>query len=88
MSCNGEPVELSYDHKPSNAKERERIQAAGGTVSNGRLMGVLSVSRAFGDIEYKTRKNKSWPDATFTGDPLIAVPDIIDRKYTRETSSL
>lgn len=46
-------MDMSVDHKPSNGDESRRIEAAGGWVHNGRLHGVLAVSRAFGDIEHK-----------------------------------
>jgi len=45
--------ELSDDHKPDNIEERERIEAAGGFVEEGRVRGILSLSRALGDLEYK-----------------------------------
>lgn len=42
------------DHSPKNPQEQERIAAAGGWVTNGRVNGVLGVSRSFGDIMYKS----------------------------------
>lgn len=50
------------DHSPQNLKEKDRIEAAGGWVQNGRVNTVLGVSRSFGDIMYKSY------------DPLTAVP--------------
>jgi serine/threonine protein phosphatase PrpC len=44
---------LTFDHKPSNADEKARVEAAGGFVFRNRVMGVLAVSRAFGDKEMK-----------------------------------
>lgn len=43
------------DHKPDDSTEFHRIQNAGGFVSRGRVKGQLAVSRAFGDMEYKTK---------------------------------
>eukprot|EP01033_Poteriospumella_lacustris_P007324 gene7324-5271_t len=54
MVCrNFEPVLLSNDHKPSREDESKRIRDAGGFVINGRVMGELAVSRAFGDVDFK-----------------------------------
>jgi serine/threonine protein phosphatase PrpC len=49
----GAGVRLSHDHKASEAPEIRRIQAAGGFVTNGRVMGVLAVTRSFGDYALK-----------------------------------
>ncbi|XP_078443764.1 putative protein phosphatase 2C 2 [Wolffia australiana] len=50
----GEAVELSSDHRPTDAAERCRLEAAGGTVDDaGYLNGVLSLSRALGDWDLK-----------------------------------
>lgn len=54
ISENAEP--LSYDHKPDNEKEKQRIEAAGGSVVNGRVDGNLAVARALGDFTYKDYK--------------------------------
>ena len=41
---------LSYDHKPEDPKEIDRIHKANGTVSMGRVCGNLNLSRALGDL--------------------------------------
>lgn len=44
---------MSIDHKPDDKIELDRIRAAGGYVSEGRVNGNLNLSRAMGDFEYK-----------------------------------
>ncbi|QEU61864.1 Ptc4 [Kluyveromyces lactis] len=44
---------MSYDHKPQHIGELIRINDDGGTVSLGRVGGVLALSRAFGDFQFK-----------------------------------
>ncbi|KAG5536146.1 hypothetical protein RHGRI_023812 [Rhododendron griersonianum] len=47
-------IVLTKEHKAIYPQERARIQKAGGSVSsNGRLLGRLEVSRAFGDRQFK-----------------------------------
>jgi serine/threonine protein phosphatase PrpC len=53
MCKNSETVELSTDHKPDDPKEKERIEKADGFVSMGRTNGIISLSRALGDFDYK-----------------------------------
>lgn len=53
LSRNGKAIELSFDHKPDNEKEKERVRKAGGFISEGRINGNLNLSRAIGDLEYK-----------------------------------
>ncbi|XP_057684960.1 integrin-linked kinase-associated serine/threonine phosphatase 2C-like [Corythoichthys intestinalis] len=53
---------LSRDHNPTIYEERMRIQRAGGTVREGRVMGVLEVSRSIGDGQYKRCGVISTPD--------------------------
>lgn len=52
----GKVIELSHDHKPDNDGEMKRVKAAGGFVEDGRVQGVIAVSRAIGDWEYKNPK--------------------------------
>jgi len=47
-------IACSYDHKPTDLKEKERIEAAKGYVSLQRVDGQLALSRAFGDRQLKT----------------------------------
>lgn len=71
----GSWLELSHDHKPENEAERQRIEAAGGTVREKRVDGQLAVSRSFGDYEFKDVSKP--PEES----KVIAVPDVkeIDR---------
>jgi len=47
-------IPCTFDHKPTDAKEKERIEAAKGYVSLQRVDGQLALSRAFGDRQLKT----------------------------------
>ncbi|VEU34000.1 unnamed protein product [Pseudo-nitzschia multistriata] len=49
----GRVLPLSFDHKPNNAPELERIHNAGGFVRCKRVDGDLAVSRGLGDFTYK-----------------------------------
>ncbi|KAM3875062.1 integrin-linked kinase-associated serine/threonine phosphatase 2C [Diretmus argenteus] len=53
---------LSKEHNPTIYEERMRIQRAGGTVRDGRVLGVLEVSRSLGDGQYKRCGVISTPD--------------------------
>ncbi|XP_067898020.1 integrin-linked kinase-associated serine/threonine phosphatase 2C isoform X6 [Heterodontus francisci] len=53
---------LVKEHNPTQYDERMRIQKAGGTVRDGRVMGVLEVSRSIGDGQYKHCGVISIPD--------------------------
>ncbi|XP_053378531.1 integrin-linked kinase-associated serine/threonine phosphatase 2C-like [Mercenaria mercenaria] len=56
------PVPLSVPHNPSLYDERMRIQKQGGHVKDGRVMGVLEVSRSIGDGQYKKLGVTCTPD--------------------------
>jgi serine/threonine protein phosphatase PrpC len=56
LSHNGIAIDLSYDRKASDPEEVARIAFHGGFVSNGRVNGILAVSRAFGDYQIKRMK--------------------------------
>lgn len=79
----GMSVELSYDHKPDNAEEKERITKAGGFVEENRVKGMLNLSRALGDLEYKLDPELSAEDQMIT-----CVPDIKVEKIDKNTEFL
>lgn len=54
LSKGGRAKEMSEDHKPENPGELSRIQRSGGFVEEGRVNGMLALSRALGDFEYKS----------------------------------
>ncbi|ETW81580.1 hypothetical protein HETIRDRAFT_439966 [Heterobasidion irregulare TC 32-1] len=80
ISVKGQVKALSDDHKPQNATESARIQAAGGFVEYGRVNGNLALSRAIGDFQYK--KNLSIPpeNQIITSNPEIMVHDITEEE--------
>ncbi len=47
---NGETKLITQPHNPEDPAELERIVKAGGFVERNRLDGLLSLSRAFGDV--------------------------------------
>lgn len=53
LSEKGHVIEMSYDHKPDLPGERHRVLSAGSHVEDGRVNGIIAVSRAIGDWEYK-----------------------------------
>ena len=56
MGVGGKAVPLSFDHKPENEEEIKRIEAAGSTITDGRVDGNLNLTRALGDLKYKQKK--------------------------------
>lgn len=66
-----EMVSMTEDHKPNTPAERNRIVAAGGSVSMNRTDGQLAMSRAIGDYQYKCN-----PELTQALQKVIPTPDI------------
>lgn len=49
LSRGGKAIDMSVDHKPEDEVEKNRIEAAGGKVTEeGRVNGGLNLSRAIG----------------------------------------
>lgn len=63
----GEAVNMSQDHRPNCASERQRVEKLGGFIDDGYLNGVLSVTRALGDWDMKLPCGSA--------SPLIAEPE-------------
>ncbi|XP_021763794.1 protein phosphatase 2C 57-like [Chenopodium quinoa] len=96
ISRSGKAEVLTDPHRPygsnkASLREIRRINEAGGWINNGRICGDIAISRAFGDIRFKTKKNEMveggvkegrWSQkfasrVKFNGDLVIARPDII-----------
>lgn len=72
---------VTYDHKPTQLKEKQRIQNAGGLIALNRVNGGLATSRGLGDFEYKNVP-KLKPIYQF----VSPEPDVyvIDRDFARD----
>lgn len=55
-------IELTRDHSASVYEERQRIQKVGGFVKDGRVLGVLEISRTIGDGSFKAHGVSCIPD--------------------------
>lgn len=73
LGKNGATVPMSFDHKPYDDKERERIERAGGVVRNKRVNGDLAVSRALGDFVYKGRGDLPAVEQQVSPEPDIKI---------------
>lgn len=82
LSKSTKVVELSKDHKPDDEIELRRIQNAGGYVEDSRVNGILALSRALGDFEYKNNTNLKAKDQAVTALPDIkCVPITTDTEF-------
>ncbi|CAI9086926.1 OLC1v1020862C6 [Oldenlandia corymbosa var. corymbosa] len=95
LSRSGKAEVLTNSHRPygrdqTSLQEIRRVREAGGWINNGRICGDIAVSRAFGDMRFKTKKNEMlekgvkegrWSEkfvsrVQFSGDLVTAVPDV------------
>ena len=90
-SRSGLSLNLTNDHNPESAFERQRVEAAGAMIIRNRVWGDLAVTRAIGDRGFKfTKEEGDLPDdhpgsnspLTYIADPantkcaLIATPEV------------
>ena len=68
--------DMSEDHKPDNPGELARIQRSGGYVEEGRVNGMLALSRALGDFEYKSNTRLQPKDQAVTAFPDVSIEPI------------
>lgn len=68
----------SVEHRADLCSELPRIKAAGFDVYEGRVSGMLSVTRSIGDFEFK--RNQRWPfwksEGLEAADAVTCIPDI------------
>ncbi|CAM0953000.1 unnamed protein product [Alopecurus aequalis] len=78
ISRKGQAHDLSRDHKPALATERERIYNAGGFVVAGRVNGSLNLTRAIGDMELKTNEDLPWDKQIVSAEPEVKTVTLSD----------
>jgi serine/threonine protein phosphatase PrpC len=64
----GRAVQLTTDHRPDLPSERQHIESRGGTIEDGRVNGVLDISRSLGD--------------GILGECINPLPDVVDVELT------
>jgi len=73
----GVAVPLSRDHNPDQQDEYDRIYKAGGMVNEeGRVEGNLNLSRAIGDLFYKSNTSIAPEEQMITANPEIQTIDL------------
>ncbi|KAL7692108.1 putative PPM-type phosphatase domain, protein phosphatase 2C family [Plasmopara halstedii] len=82
LSTNGQATNMCIAHTPELSTERARILAAKGQITKGRIYGMLGVSRAFGDIDFKTGRGEF--KKRFNGDLVSAIPDVVVHEITSQ----
>ncbi|KAL8050743.1 hypothetical protein ABFS82_06G099800 [Erythranthe guttata] len=107
LSRSGKAEILTDSHRPygnnkASLQEIRRIREAGGWIVDGRICGDLSVSRAFGDVRFKTKKNEMvrkgveeglWTEKfasriKFKADLVTATPDVFQVELGSDTEFL
>ena len=76
LSSGGRAKDMSEDHKPENPGELSRIQRSGGFVEDGRVNGMLALSRALGDFEYKNNSSIDVKLQAVTAFPDVSIEPI------------
>lgn len=78
--------EITQDHRLTVAAERDRILASGGRVVNNRVNGVMAITRAFGDLEFKGRLGRLGNSASALALPI---PDAVQQNpFQREDENI
>ena len=75
--ANGKAEKLSTDHKTTIKAEYDRIIKSGGKVINNRVDGRLNLTRAIGDLCFKSTKNLIFYEQSVTSYPDTNVLDCI-----------
>ncbi|KAJ1431026.1 phosphatase 2C-like domain-containing protein [Ochromonadaceae sp. CCMP2298] len=84
LSRSGIAVMLNKMHRVDNEEEKERVIRAGGTIVNHRVNGLLAITRAFGDTQFKAERDEQNPTMS-QNDLVISRPEIHSEVITPMT---
>ena len=83
LSRSGKAVKLNRMHRLDDEDEKLRVQKTGGTIVNNRVNGVLAITRAFGDVQFKGKVDEVKSSKLLN--PVIATPDVYSEVITPMT---
>jgi len=78
ISSNGKLEQILYDHTTQLACEIDRIHYAGGFIYEGRVNGMINLTRAIGDLDFK--KN---PELPIEHQVISVIPDVAKRELNQ-----
>eukprot|EP00172_Hildenbrandia_rubra_P004467 Plantae.Rhodophyta-Hildenbrandia_rubra.ctg909.p1 GENE.Plantae.Rhodophyta-Hildenbrandia_rubra.ctg909~~Plantae.Rhodophyta-Hildenbrandia_rubra.ctg909.p1 ORF type:complete len:571 (-),score=94.38 Plantae.Rhodophyta-Hildenbrandia_rubra.ctg909:911-2623(-) len=81
-------VALSMDHSPWRGDEKRRIVSNGGFVNHMGVNGVMTVSRALGDLDMKDFKHSKFPGRNLGDKFFIAEPEITETELSGDEEFL
>jgi len=79
ISRKGIAKQITTDHKVTEKKEIERIAAAGGKIEEGRVNGIIGLTRSLGDLDYKSNTSLTQEQQI-----LSSKPDVFVEKLTKD----
>ena len=82
----GVAVELTSDHTLKREDEAKRIVGCGGRVKDGRVNGVLAVTRSFGDTQHKEGEGGEGEGGGGGGEESTQCPKLRVEKLRRQTN--
>lgn len=68
--------ELSTDHKPTLESEKRRVEYNGGFIQNDRVSGVLAMTRALGDVNFKRGRLREPERQVVTCIPEVTIHEL------------
>lgn len=84
LRCNNTTVRLTRDHRASDEDEMKRVLGMGGKIVNGRVGGIMSPTRSFGDLDVR----EEWGEGILISEPDVTYATLEKEGDLRPQSSV